>query len=197
MKKKFIDKKPFFIAELSGNHGGKLSVAKKIIKKAKKGGADAVKLQTYSPETMTLNNNYKIKTGLWKNYDLWKLYEKAHTPYKWHKILFNYAKKHKIKIFSTPFSVSDLNFLEKLNCSIYKVASFEITDLNLIKKIAMTKKPMIISTGLASIKEVNRAFLTAKKNGCKDITLLYCVSNYPSNTSDFNLEYIKFLKKKI
>ena len=199
MKNKFINLKPFFIAEISGNHGGNISNAKKLIDAAKHGGADAVKLQTYTPDMMTLKpneNKYKIKHGLWKNLDLWNLYKKAQTPISWHKELFNYARKKKIKIFSSPFSEQAVDILESLNCEVYKVSSFEMNDLNLIKKIAKTKKPMIISTGLASLKEINLTLKVAKKYGCKDITLLYCVSNYPSNLKDFNLNNLEIIKKK-
>ena len=195
--KKFINKTPFFIAEISANHNGKIINAKKLIDLAKKGGADAVKIQTYTPEMMTIKNlKFKIKNGLWAKKNLWDLYKKAQTPLEWHKPLFAYAKKKKIKIFSTPFSIEGVDFLEKLNSPIYKVASFEMNDLNLIKKIALTKKPMIISTGLASLKEIEKTVNTAKKFGCKNITLLYCVSNYPSNNKDFNLNNIEILKKK-
>jgi len=195
--KKFINKNPFFVAEISANHCGSIVKAKKLIRLAKRNGADAVKLQTYTPDMMTIKkNNYKIKYGLWKNMYLWELYKEAQTPLKWHKELFNFAKKIKIKIFSTPFSIEALNFLQKLNCKAYKVASFEMNDINLIKAIAKTNKPMIISTGLATLKEINTTFKIAKNNGCKDITLLYCVSNYPSNSSDFNINNIKILKNK-
>jgi len=195
--KKFINKKPFFIAEISANHNGLISNAIKLIDLAKKCGADAVKLQTYTADMMTLKNtNYKIKEGLWKNIDLWKLYNEAKTPLDWHKKLFNYAKKKNIKIFSTPFSVEALKFLEKLNCKAYKISSFEMNDLNLIKEVAKTKKPMIISTGLSDLDEIKKTFEVAKSNGCKDLTLLYCVSNYPSQEEDFNLNNIKILKKK-
>ena len=196
MKKKFINKKPFFSAEISGNHNGKIINAKKLIDLAKKGGADAVKLQTYTPDMMTLkDSNFKIKKGLWAKKNLWDLYKKAHTPLSWHKSLYSYAKKKKIKIFSTPFSTEGVDFLEKLKNQIYKVSSFEMNDLNLIKKIALTKKPMIISTGLASLIEIKKTFSVAKKYGCGDITLLYCVSNYPSKITDFNLNNIEILKK--
>ncbi len=192
-------KLPFLIAEISANHNGKISNAFKLIKQAKVSGADAVKLQTYKPESMTLNSNkkyFKIKQGLWKGYKLWDLYEKAQTPYEWHEKLFNYAKKINIKIFSTPFDEDAVDFLETLNCPFYKVSSFEMLDLPLIKKIAKTKKPIIISTGTSSLDEIEIAFNHAKKFGCKDISLLYCVSNYPSNISDFNLNNIKILKDK-
>ena len=190
---------PFFIAEISANHCGKLSLAKKLIKCAKVNRADAVKLQTYTADTMTLRSNkkyFKIKSGLWKGYTLWDLYDKAHTPLEWHAKLFRYAKSIGIKIFTTPFDETAVDFLEKLKCPMYKVASFEMTDLRLIKKIAKTKKPMIISTGMATLDEISETYKTAKKFGAKDITLLYCVSNYPSSLEDFNLNNIKILKNK-
>ena len=194
-----IKKIPFLIAEISANHCGNFNLAKKLIKCAKQSNANAVKLQTYTADTMTIKSNkkyFKIKNGLWKGYNLWELYNEAHTPLKWHKRLFDYGKKLGITVFSTPFDETAVDFLEKLKCPIYKVASFEMTDIPLIKKIASTKKPMIISTGMANIKEIELTFKTAKKYGARDITLLYCVSNYPSKISDFNLNNIKILKEK-
>ena len=191
--------KVFFIAEISANHCGNFSLAKKLIRCAFINGADAVKLQTYTADTMTIKSNkkyFKIKEGLWKGYTLWDLYNKAHTPLKWHKKLFQYGKKLGIKVFSTPFDDTAVDFLEKLNCPMYKIASFEMTDLNLVKKISQTKKPIIISTGMANLEEIEETFRVAKKNGAKDITLLYCVSNYPSSVNDFNLNNIKILKNK-
>ncbi len=197
--KNFHTSKPFFVAEISANHNGSLQNAKKLIYIAKKYGADAVKLQTYTPDTMTINSHrdeFKIKSGLWKGKTLWKLYEEAQTPFEWQKQLFEYAKKLKITCFSSPFDDSAVDLLEKIGCPFYKVASFEMTDLPLIKKIARTRKPMIISTGMADLKEIDLAFSVAKKNGCKDIALLYCVSNYPSKPSDFNFHNIKILKER-
>ena len=194
-----IIKKPFFIAEISANHNGSIIKAKKLIKLAKKNGADAVKLQTYTPDTMTPKSNkdhFKIKKGLWKGYNLWDLYNKGHTPYSWHKELFEYAKNINIKIFSSPFDETAVNLLESLNCPFYKVASFEITDYPLIKKISKTKKTLIISTGLADLKEIEFTYKYAKKNGAKEIILLYCVSKYPSLDGDFNLNNIKILKQR-
>lgn len=191
--------KIFFIAEISSNHCGDLNIAKRLIKCAKLNGADAVKLQTFTPDSMTLKSNkkyFKIQKGLWKGYNLWELYNLAQTPLKWHKELFRYAKSLKIKIFSSPFNDAAVDFLEKLNCPMYKIASFEMTDLNLIKKVSKTKKPIIISTGMANLKEIEISVRTAKKYGAKDITLLYCVSNYPSQIDDFNLNNIKILKNK-
>ena len=195
--RKFVHKKPFFIAEISANHCGSIDRAKKLIVLAKKNGADAVKLQTYTPEMMTLKGEkFLIKNGLWKNKNLWELYKEAHTPLIWHKTLFQLAKKINIKIFSTPFSPEAVDFLEELNCEAYKIASFEMNDLNLIKKVAQTKKPLIISTGLSSMAEITKSYEAAKKYGCKDLTLLYCVSNYPSKKSEFSLNNIKILKEK-
>jgi pseudaminic acid synthase len=194
-----MKKKPFLVAEISANHCGNFNLAKKLILCAKNNGADAVKLQTFTADTMTLKSNkafFKIKSGLWKGYRLWDLYNKARTPLEWHLKLFKYAKFIGIKIFSTPFDETAVDFLEKLNCPIYKVASFEMTDLNLVRKIAKTNKPMIISTGMASLDEIKETYQIAKKNGSGDITLLYCVSNYPSSLDDFNLNNIKILKEK-
>lgn len=197
INKNFVNKNPFFIAEISANHCGSIIKAKKLIHLAKKSGADAVKLQTYTPEMMTLKvQKFTIKKGLWKNMNLWKLYKEAQTPLEWHKELFSYAKKLNIKIFSTPFTVEAVDFLEKLKCKAYKIASFEMNDLNLIKRVSKTGKPVIISTGLASLNEIETSVNVAKMNGCHDITLLYCVSNYPSSQGDFNLNNIKILKDK-
>lgn len=191
--------KIFFIAEISSNHCGNFNLAKKLIKCAQENGADAVKLQTYTADTMTIKSDksyFKIKEGLWKGYTLWELYDKAHTPLKWHKKLFKYGKSIGIKVFSTPFDDTAVDFLEKLKCPMYKIASFEMTDLNLVKKVAQTKKPIIISTGMANLKEIENTVKTAKKYGAKDITILYCVSNYPSSIDDFNLNNINILKNK-
>jgi len=192
-------KKPFFVAEISSNHNGILENAKKLILDAKKFGADAVKLQTYTPSTMTVNSRkkyFKINEGLWKGYNLWDLYKKAYTPYVWHKKLFEFGKKKKIKVFSTPFDETAVNFLENLNCPFYKVASFEMKDISLVKKIISTGKPIIISTGMANFKEIEFTYNKAKHFGAKKIALLYCVSNYPSKIDDFNLNNIKLMKKK-
>jgi len=194
-----LKKTPFFVAEISANHNGSLLHAKKLIKIAKKYGADAVKLQTYTPDTLTIKSNkpdFKIRGGLWNGKTLWDLYEKAQTPTEWHKELFNYAKKLKITCFSTPFDESAVDLLESLNCPFYKVASFEMNHIPLIKKIAQTKKLIIISTGMANLKEIDLAYQIAKKYGAKEIILLYCVSNYPSKISDFNFNNIKILKER-
>jgi len=194
-----LKKIPFFIAEISANHNGSLLHAKKLIKIAKKYGANAVKLQTYNPSSMTIDSNkldFKIRGGLWNGKYLWDLYEKAQTPFEWHDELFDYAKKLKIICFSTPFDETAVDLLESLKCPFYKVASFEMNHIPLIKKIARTKKPIIISTGMANLKEIDLAYKTAKKNGAKEIILLYCVSNYPSKISDFNFSNIRILKER-
>ncbi len=190
---------PSLVAEISANHNGSLKQAKQLIKISKKYGADAVKLQTFDEKMMTLNskkNSFLIKSGLWKGYSLWQLYKKAKTPFSWHAELFDYAKKIGIKCFSSPFNSTAVDFLEDLKCPIFKIASFEITDIPLIERIAKTKKPVILSTGLASIKEIDLAYRTLLKNGTKNIAILYCVSNYPSKIEDFNLKNITFLKKR-
>ena len=194
-----LKKTPFFVAEISSNHNGSLIQAKKLIETAKTYGADAVKLQSYTPSTITIKSKrseFLIKKGLWRGKTLWDLYEKAQTPFEWHKELFDYAKKLKITCFSTPFDETAVDLLENLNCPFYKVASFEMNHIPLIKKIAQTGKPIIISTGMANLKEIDLAYKTAKKNGAKEITLLYCVSNYPSKISDFNFNNIKILKER-
>jgi pseudaminic acid synthase len=194
-----LKKTPFFVAEISANHNGSLHHAKKLIKIAKKYGADAVKLQTYTPGTLTIKSNkpdFMIRGGLWNGKTLWDLYKKAQTPFEWHKELFDYAKKIKITCFSTPFDESAVDLLENLNCPFYKVASFEMNHIPLIKKIAQTKKPIIISTGMANLREIDLAYKTAKKNGANEIILLYCVSNYPSKISDFNFNNINILKER-
>ena len=192
-------KKPFLIGEVSCNHNGSILNAKKIIDVAKKYGVDFIKLQTYSASSLTIKSDKKdflIQKGLWKGKKLWDLYDKAKTPFSWQKDLFEYAKKKKIKCFSTPFDEKAVDLLEKLSCPIYKVASFEINHFPLIKKIAQTKKPMIISTGMAQLKNIDLAVNFAKKNGCKQIIILYCVSNYPSNIEDFNFKNIDIIKKR-
>lgn len=187
------------VAEVSANHCQNLKLAKKIILTAKKNNADAIKIQTYTADTMTIKNNnkyFKITNGLWKGYNLWDLYNAAKTPFEWHGELFEYCKKIKIPIFSTPFDETAVDLLESLDCPVYKVASFEMNDLPLIKKISKTNKPIIISTGMANIHEIDETYKYAKKCGIKDITLLYCVSNYPAKDIDFNINNIKILKER-
>ena len=192
--------KPFFIAEISANHNKSFKNAIQLINDAKKFGADAVKLQTYTATSMTVNSfkkYFQIKTGLWKGYNLWRLYQKANTPYSWHKKLFDHAKKIGIKIFSSPFDENAVDLLESLNCPYYKVASFEMSHYPLLKKIAQTNKPIIISTGMSTLDEITQTYNTVKSFGAKNVSLLYCVSNYPSSIKDFNLNNIKVMKKKL
>ncbi len=194
---KLFKKKPFIIAEISANHNGSLKLAKKLILSAKKNGADAVKIQSYIPSSMTINskkNDFIIRKGLWKNQKLWDLYKKAQTPFEWHEELFNFSKEKNINLFSTPFDVDAVDILENLKCPFYKIASFEMTHLPLLKKIAKTKKTIIMSTGMSNLDEIKISFNYLKKNGAKDIIILYCVSNYPSRDKDFNLNNIKILK---
>ena len=193
-------KKTFIVAELSGNHNGSLAEAKKLIKYAKIAGADAVKLQTYKAETITLksdNKEFRInKNSPWKKYkNFWNLYKKAATPWNWHKQLFKVAKKNKIEIFSSPFDETAVDFLEKLNCPAYKIASPEINHIPLIEKVAKTKKPVILSLGLAQLSDLKLAIKTLKKNGCKKIAVLQCVTSYPAPISEQNLATIKDIKK--
>ena len=199
--KKIFNKKgpPVLIAEISANHTGSIKKAKKLILTAKKNGADLVKLQTYEPRNMTINSSLKdflVKDGLWKGYKLWDLYEEAQTPLKWQKELFDYSKKIKIPCFSTPYDDEGVDLLKKLNSKLYKVSSFEMKDSSLVKKICSIGKPVIISTGLANLKEISEVYKVAKKSGCRKLVLLYCVSSYPAKNRDFNLNNINILKKK-
>jgi len=191
------NKRPVVIAEISGNHGGNKNKFLKLIKSAYLNGADLVKIQTYEPKDITLRkkkNSFKIKKGIWKNKYLWDLYEKACTPFEWHDEAFQIAKKFKKILFSSPFSIRAVDFLESFNVPIYKIASFEITDHKLIKYIASKKKPIIISTGMASIKEINKAIQTINKYHNK-IIIMHCVSNYPTKLEDTELSNISSLKK--
>ena len=199
--KKIIDEnsKPLLIAEMSCNHCGSLQTAKKIIAESKKMGADFIKFQTYEPHTMTIkadNKFLKIQNGLWKGKYLWDLYKKAQTPFNWQKELFSYARKIGIEAFSTPYDHSAVELLEKIKCPFYKIASFELTDLPLIKKIAKTKKPIIISTGMAEMNEIEDAIKVIKKYGNKKFIILYCVTTYPAAEKDFHLYNIRILQKK-
>lgn len=182
---------PYIIAELSANHNGSMETAKKIIKAAKQAGADAVKLQTYKPDTITLNcdsDEFKITGGLWDGRTLYDLYEEAHMPWEWHAPLFEYAKDLGITIFSSPFDTTAVDLLESLNAPAYKIASFEAIDLPLIEYVAKTGKPMIISTGMANKEEITEAIKTATNAGCTQLTVLHCVSGYPAPAADYNLK---------
>ena len=188
--------KPYIIAELSANHGGSLNRAKETIKSAKLAGANAIKIQSYTPDTMTINSNkkdFKIKRGLWKNYNLYELYEQAYTPFEWHFELFEYAKQLDITLFSTPFDETAVDLLVQLNTPAFKIASFELTDLPLIQYIAKRKKPIFMSTGMASLDEIHDAIEICKTQNNNDIILFHCISSYPSKTTEANLNNIKLL----
>ena len=181
------------------SHNGDINRAFESIKAAKEAGADAVKIQTYTADTMTIDCNrkeFQIKGGLWDGYDLYGLYQEAETPYEWHKPLFDYAREIGITIFSSPFDFTAVDLLEELNTPAYKIASPEIIDLPLIKRVAQTKKPIIISTGMANLEEISEAVETAQENGCQDLVLLHCISGYPTPLEQSNLRTIPDLARK-
>ena len=193
-------KEPFIIAEMSGNHNGSLERAIKIIEAAAQAGVDAVKLQTYTADTLTIDKKdgeffISDKNSLWYGQSLYELYQKAYTPWQWHEKLFARCNELGLMCFSTPFDSTAVDFLEELNCPCYKIASFENVDLKLIQKVAQTKKSLIVSTGMASIAELDELISTARKNGCEDITLLKCVSSYPASPEGFNLRTIPHMKE--
>lgn len=184
---------PYVIAELSANHNGRLETALKIVQEAKKLGADAVKLQTYRPDTITLDSDaeeFRINGGLWDGRTLYELYEEAHMPWEWHRPLFEHARELEMTIFSSPFDNSAIDLLEGLGAPAYKIASFEAIDLPLIRYAASTGKPLIISTGMADGEEIAEAIEAAREGGCKELAILHCVSGYPAPAKDYNLRTI-------
>jgi pseudaminic acid synthase len=194
-----IDVPPFVIAEMSANHNGNLEAAFRIIDAAKRAGADAIKLQTYTPDTITLNcdgEEFQIRGGLWEGKSLYELYQEAHTPWEWHAPLFEHARKRGIIIFSSPFDTSAVDLLEDLNAPAYKIASFEAIDLPLIRYVASTGKPMIISTGMADDQEIAEAIETAQAGGCHELAILHCVSGYPAPAADYNLRTIPEMMRR-
>lgn len=185
---------PFIIAEISANHGGSIDIAKQSITAAKKAGASAVKMQTYTADTMTININspeFIINEGLWEGYTLYDLYAEAQTPYEWHEDLFKHAKDEGVILFSTPFDESAVALLEDLDSPMYKIASFEMTDLNLVSAVAKTGKPTIISTGMANLEEIAETVDAFKFHSNAQLVLLHCVSAYPSPVDAYNLNCIK------
>ncbi len=192
-------KRVFIIAELSANHNGDIEIAKKTVIAAKNSGADAIKLQTYTADTITLNSNkedFKINQGtIWDGKLLYDLYKEAYTPWEWHKEIFDLAKELDLVCFSSPFDHSAVDFLETLNCPIYKIASFEITDIPLILYVASKGKPIIISTGIAQHEDIYLAVEACKKQGNSDITLLKCTSSYPAPIEEANISLMQQIAK--
>jgi pseudaminic acid synthase len=190
---------PYIIAELSANHGGKLESALALMTAAKEAGADAVKLQTYRADTITIDHDgedFHIKGGLWDGYTLYQLYEQAHTPFEWHPALFEHGRRLGIQVFSTPFDDTAIELLERLDVPAFKIASFEAIDLPLIRRAARSGKPLVISTGMTSLPEIERALVAAREGGCQQIALLHCVSEYPAAPETSNLRAIPDLAQR-
>ena len=191
--------KCFIVAEISANHSGNINILKKTMLKAKESGADAIKIQTYEANTITLNsknNHFMINdSSIWKGKKLYNLYKSAETPFNWHKEIFSFAKKNHIFCFSAPFDLTAINLLNKLNCPMFKIASPEIEDLRIVEEVAKSKKPIIISTGIADEKNIADALKVCKKHKNFNVILLNCISSYPAKDDELNLKHINILKK--
>ena len=193
------DYPPYIVAEMSANHNGDINNAYKIIDTAKASGADCVKLQTYTPDTLTIDSklpDFILTEGLWSGQSLYELYKSAYMPWQWHKPLFDYARKVGITIFSSPFDNTAVDLLEDLNTPAYKIASFEAVDIQLIKYVAQTGKPIIISTGMADEEETREAIEAAQEGGCRELAILHCVSGYPAPAKDYNLKTLVDMQNK-
>ena len=190
---------PYIIAELSGNHNGDIERAFALMEAAKKAGADALKLQTYTADTITIDHDgpdFIVDLPLWKNRTLYNLYQEAHTPWEWHDALFAKGRELEISVFSSPFDFTAIDFLENLNAPAYKIASSELVDIPLIEKAASTGKPLIISTGMGSVEEIEDAVNAARETGCQELVLLHCVSAYPTPYDQMNLANLIELANK-
>ena len=189
---------PFVICEISANHNGNINRAFDLIDEAAKTGCSAIKLQTYTADTMTIDHDsdeFKIKDGLWEGYNLYELYEEAHTPLDWHKAIFDRAKSKEVQIFSTPFDETAADFLDNLGVPAFKIASFELTDIPLIEHVAKKQKPIIVSTGMGNLQEIALAVETIRNTGNEDIILLHCVSSYPAPIEQSNVATVKHLSE--
>ncbi|MEH6518704.1 MAG: pseudaminic acid synthase [Halioglobus sp.] len=190
---------PYIVAEMSGNHNGDIGCALRILDAAKEAGADAVKIQTYRADTITIDHHgpeFLIKSGLWEGRRLYELYEEAHTPWDWHGSIFEYAHKIGITVFSSPFDPSAVDFLESLNAPAYKIASPELIDLPLIRKVAQTGKPIVMSTGMATLEEIGEAVEAARQAGAQEIAVLHCTAAYPAPPEEANLATIAEIARR-